>query len=330
MSWLKRMPSRADRAIVWAIVATALLLPWVVAIGVKLYLDVWGVETVPWPEIAALARDHGARATLIAAAPLVVLAIVYRQWSVGGFGRFLRATPRQGRVVVLFGFAGGVAGMMRVFLELFYVFDPAVLGSMPSVAARYLPWLAGGLVVGMFVARPATGAWAPENAPRRPVEGRRDPELAREAVARARSLGIAVGVAVPVGVVELGAALAAPGSLVARLLLGLATICFLWASWAILRGAWLLGTRWVVAFVVCWFLGLAVFVLGLVVFLKLRRIGGAGGCRTVRGPGDGPAGGGCALSRRRPDHRAAPSGGADTSRSGGIAPAPRRSAATSG
>jgi hypothetical protein len=152
MRWLKRIPSRVDRVIVVAVVSTGLLLPWAVAMGVKLYLQARGRPTWPWSDIAAYAIFFGPLGSVIAAAPLILLAVLYRRWTVGNLGWLSRATPLQGRLVVLFAFAGCVAGMVHVFIGVFWEFDPLVLWFLPGIVAMYLPWMAGGLAIGALLA----------------------------------------------------------------------------------------------------------------------------------------------------------------------------------
>lgn len=304
MKWLKRIPSRVDRAIVVMVVSTGLLLPWAVGVGVKLYLQALGRPTWPWSDISVYAIYFGPFASVIAAAPLIILAILYREWTVGSLGRLSRATPLQGRLVVLFAFAGCVAGMVRVFIDVFWEFDPLVLWFIPGIVVMYLPWMAGGLVVGALLAvlagfverrspgvrprardageggssgldgRPGAGAGA-ASARHRTGGDLFDAELAQEAASRARSLRNAAGAAALVaGVLVLEIAGAPGGNFLRRVLFGLATVCFLWASWAVLRGAWLLGAGWKVGFFVCWILGPPPLdlIFALVVFLKLRRM----------------------------------------------------------
>lgn len=152
MKWLKCMPSRVDRAIVVMAIGTGLLLPWVVGVGVKLYLQELGKPTWPWSDISVYAIYFGPFASVIAASPLIILAILYRKWTVGSLGCFSRATPLQGRLVVLSAFAGCVAGMVRVFTDVFWEFDPLVLWFMPRIVVMYLPWMVGGLAVGALFA----------------------------------------------------------------------------------------------------------------------------------------------------------------------------------
>lgn len=171
--WLRQIPSRLDRAIVVAMVAAGLLLPWAVAIGVKLHLERLGRPTVPWSDISAYAIFFGPIGTPIAAAPLIALAVLYRRWTLGKLGRFSRATPLQGRLVVLSGFAGGAAGMVRVFIDVFWEFDALALWFIPEMVVLSLPWMAGGLAVGLLLAAIAglAARRAPGAPPRDAAEG---------------------------------------------------------------------------------------------------------------------------------------------------------------
>ncbi len=152
MQWLKRIPRRVDRVVVGTIVGTGLLLPWAVAIGVKLYLQAQGRPTVPWSDISAYALFFGPLGSVIAAAPLVILVVLYREWMLGKLAWFPRATPLQGRLVVLSGFAGCAVGMVRSFIYVFWEFDAMVLWFLPGIVALYLPWMAAGLAVGAVLA----------------------------------------------------------------------------------------------------------------------------------------------------------------------------------
>ncbi len=150
--WLKRIPRRVDRVIVVTMVGTGLLLPWAVALAIKLYLDSLGRPTVPWSDIAAYAIFFGPLGTPIAAAPLIFLAVKYGDWTIGELAWFTRATPLQGRLVVLSGFAGCVAGMVYAFIQVFWEFDAMVLWFIPEVVIGVLPWMAGGLAAGAVLA----------------------------------------------------------------------------------------------------------------------------------------------------------------------------------
>lgn len=152
IEWLKRIPRRVDRVIVVMVVSTGLLLPWIVAVGVKLYLQAQGRPTVPWSDISAYALFFGPLGSVIAAAPLVILAKWYRDWMLGKLAWFPRATPLQGRLVVLSGFAGCAAGMVHTFIQVFWEFDALVLWFIPGIVAMYLPWMAGGLAFGAVLA----------------------------------------------------------------------------------------------------------------------------------------------------------------------------------
>ncbi len=150
--WLKSIPRRVDRIIVVTMVSTGLLLPWAVALGVKLYLDAQGKPTVPWTDMLAYAIFFGPLGTPIAAAPLIFLAAKYGDWTVGKTVWLSRATPLQGRLVVLSGFAGCAAGMVHTFIGVFWDFDALVLWFIPEIVIRYLLWMVGGMVVGAVLA----------------------------------------------------------------------------------------------------------------------------------------------------------------------------------
>jgi hypothetical protein len=151
MEWLRRIPSRVDRLIVAAMPITGLLLLWVVAAGVKLHLQAQGKPTWPWSAFATYAV-FGLFASVIAAAPIAALAVFYWRWTVGGVRSLSGASPLQRRLVVLSGFAGCVAGMVRVFVDVFWEFDPMAVFYIVEIVAMCLPWMAGGLVVGALLA----------------------------------------------------------------------------------------------------------------------------------------------------------------------------------
>jgi hypothetical protein len=158
---MERMPSRIDRAIVWLAAGTGLLLPWATAAGVKLYLEAQGKPTWPWWTFAQF-TPVGLLLSAIYAAPFYALAVLARQWALGKIRWLARASPLQRRLVVLLTLAGGAVGMLRVFVDVFWVFDPVVLFYVPLIVVAYLPWMGGGLVLGVLAAllagavRPAT------------------------------------------------------------------------------------------------------------------------------------------------------------------------------
>jgi hypothetical protein len=307
MEWLKRMPSRVDRAIAVTMVGTGVLLPWAVAARVKLHLAALGVPTWPWSTFGALAIP-GLLLSVVAAAPLIGLAVFHRAWALGGF---LARPPLQRRLVVLSGFAGCAVGMVRVFTDVFREFDPLELVLLPLRVGGYLPHMAAGLLAGALVAtiaRLVTGTSA--GAARRQEDaleagraaavappagpgpagtqggaagGPVDPELAEEAASRARSMrnaGGAAGVVVWMLAAEFAAsfehAFLEDGGILQSLLGVGALVCLVWAEWTVFRGARLLGRSWETGFLVCWLLGAPLLFFGLAVFRRLRRIAAAG------------------------------------------------------
>jgi hypothetical protein len=88
----------------------------------------------------------------IYAAPFYALALLARAWALGRIRRLARASPLQRHLVALLALAGGAVGMVRVFVDVFRVFDPLLLTLLPLVVLGYLPWMGGGLVLGILAA----------------------------------------------------------------------------------------------------------------------------------------------------------------------------------
>ncbi len=148
---MKRIPNRADSLIVWVIAGAGVLLPWATAAGVKVYLQELGRPTWPWSTFAAYA-PWGPLLSVIYAAPFYGLALVARSWSLGRIRWLASASPLQRRLVVLLTLVGGAAGMVRVFVDVFWVFDPIFLAYLPLIVLSYVPWMGGGLVLGVLAA----------------------------------------------------------------------------------------------------------------------------------------------------------------------------------
>lgn len=148
---MQRIPSRIDRAIVWLTAGAGLLLPWATAAGVKIYLQGQGKPTWPWLTFAQLA-PVGLFLSAIYAAPFYALALLGRYWALGRIRWLARASALQRRLVLVLTVAGGAVGMVRVFIDVFWVFDPEVLFYVPLIVVAYLPWMGGGLALGILAA----------------------------------------------------------------------------------------------------------------------------------------------------------------------------------
>jgi hypothetical protein len=148
---MQRIPNRADFVIVWVAAGAGLLLPWATAGGVKVYLQELGKPTWPWSSFAGYA-PVGLLLSVVYAAPFYGLALVARSWALGRIHWLAPAFPLQRRLVVLLTLLGGAVGMVRVFVDVFWVFDPMVLFILPLVVLYYLPWMGGGLVLGVLAA----------------------------------------------------------------------------------------------------------------------------------------------------------------------------------
>jgi hypothetical protein len=121
---MQRMTSRADRALVWLTAGTGVLLPWATAAGVKLHLQAQGKPTWPWWTFARFA-PVGLLLSAIYVAPFYALALLARAWALGRIRRLAPASPLQRHLVLLIALAGGAVGMVRVFVDVFWVFDPS-------------------------------------------------------------------------------------------------------------------------------------------------------------------------------------------------------------
>lgn len=148
---MERIPSRADRVIVWAVAGAGLLLPWATAAGVKLYVQALGQPTWPWSTFTGFA-PLGLLLSAIYAAPFYLLALLARAWALGRIRWLPTVSPIQRRLAVLLTLAGGAVGMVRVFVDFFWAFDPIGFYYLPLVVLSYLPWMGGGLVLGVLAA----------------------------------------------------------------------------------------------------------------------------------------------------------------------------------
>lgn len=81
-----------------------------------------------------------------------LLALLARAWALGRIRWFPPVSPIQRRLAVLLTLAGGAVGMVRVFVDFFWAFDPIGLYYLPLVVLTYLPWMGGGLVLGVLAA----------------------------------------------------------------------------------------------------------------------------------------------------------------------------------
>jgi hypothetical protein len=138
----------ATRWIFWFIVATGMILPWAVGIGVKIYLDAQGLPTWPWRYFLDPARFIlELTLTLVFASPFIALAF---------FARYLLSVQLWGTrywerlLVILCGLLGGAIGTVRTFLFVFVQFNPMILfGPLPLL---YIDDMLRGLLVGCVIA----------------------------------------------------------------------------------------------------------------------------------------------------------------------------------
>ena len=148
LTWVRRELAPSVKWIFWSIVATGMALPWVVGIGVKLYLDARGLPTWPWGYFlhpTRLAVEFVL--TVVFASPFIALAFL---------ARYLLSVPLWGTrdwerlLVILCGLVGGAIGTVRTFWLVFSIFDPMILfGPLPLL---YVDDMLLGLLIGCLIA----------------------------------------------------------------------------------------------------------------------------------------------------------------------------------
>ena len=136
--------------IFWVIIAIGAILPWIVGIAVKLYLDTHGKPTLPWSYFI----DFGTFIFLIPlsvwfAIPYIILAYVARNrltkpfWGLESYGARL--------IFISGGLVGGCIGTVMIFINVFWEFN--FLFFLIPIWIYYIPHMLGGLFVGFLVAK---------------------------------------------------------------------------------------------------------------------------------------------------------------------------------
>lgn len=136
--------------IFWGIIVIGAILPWIVGITVKLYLDAHGKPTLPWSYFI----NFGSLIFLIPvsvwfAIPYIILAYVARNLLAKPFWGLESYVAR-----LLFiggGLVGGCIGTVMKFIEVFWEFDP--LFFVIPLWVYYIPHMLIGLFVGFLVVR---------------------------------------------------------------------------------------------------------------------------------------------------------------------------------
>ncbi|NTW53628.1 MAG: hypothetical protein HGB15_02435 [Chlorobaculum sp.] len=131
-------------------IATGLVLPWLVGVGVKLYLSAHGKPTIPWSYFINI----GSILLLIPFAIWFSLSYIMLAY----VGRTVLAKPFfgletiTGRLIfVLGGFAGGVIGTVMTFIEVFWVFD--FLYFLAPLWAFNIPHMLAGALAGYVLGK---------------------------------------------------------------------------------------------------------------------------------------------------------------------------------
>jgi hypothetical protein len=151
--WCMLTRRTPEALLVWIVLAIGALLPWCVAIGVKLYLDFHGRPTWGWryflhPGIV-LAEIW---TTVCLAAPSLVLAVFALQLISGRFEWLNMLSRLEKAAVVAICAAWGAVGSVPVFVEMFWEFHPISLFFPFFWTALYIDDYALGLFAGFVVA----------------------------------------------------------------------------------------------------------------------------------------------------------------------------------
>lgn len=134
--------------LVWVIVVAGVLVPWLSAAGVKIYLDKMGQPTWPWSTFE-LPIAIGLGATLYHSLPFLFLAFAAYKLLPRVFAGLVTLRSRQ----IFFGggLVVGLIGAVIVFTRMFWVFEYGELLT-PAYLA-YLPYMLVGLGIGYVAGR---------------------------------------------------------------------------------------------------------------------------------------------------------------------------------
>lgn len=139
-----------DKKIFWFITAFGLALPWIIGIGVKLYLEIQGKPTWPWsfffqPHILIMSLI----CTVWFSTPYIGLAFL-AQFILSRQSLF-RTGYLERLIIILGGFLCGSVAAVKIFLGVFWEFDPIIFLAV-SLPASYAPYMLIGLLGGSMVA----------------------------------------------------------------------------------------------------------------------------------------------------------------------------------
>jgi len=141
---------RFENKIFWCITAFGLALPWIIGTGVKLYLEIQGKPTWPW---AFFFQPHILIVSLICtvwfATPYIGLALL--AWFILSKRSFFRTGYSERLIIILGGFLCGSVAAVKIFLSVFWEFDPIIFLAV-SLPASYAAYMLIGLLGGSVVA----------------------------------------------------------------------------------------------------------------------------------------------------------------------------------
>jgi hypothetical protein len=141
---------RLARKVWWLIIAGTVLLPWLVGLCTKIYLDSQGSPTYPWSYfLNPLSLPLLIIMSLWWGLPMVVIAFFARTVLSGPGDYFSR---QETLLIIAFTVVVGFAGMVKVFLPIFRNYDPIYV--IVPLFFYYFHWILLGLILGLVVAYP--------------------------------------------------------------------------------------------------------------------------------------------------------------------------------
>jgi hypothetical protein len=148
--WKEEVASTRYRSLFWGMIATGMALPWLVGVGVKLYLSALGKPTIPWSYFI----NAGSILLLIPFTIWFSLSYILLAY----IARIVLAKPVfglesiTGRLIfILGGFAGGLIGTVKTFIDVFWVFE--FLYFLAPLWAFNIPYMLAGALAGYVLGK---------------------------------------------------------------------------------------------------------------------------------------------------------------------------------
>lgn len=147
---------RALPWIFWLIAVPGLVLPWVIAAGVKVYLQAQGRPTVPWEYfVDPRSLLFLIPLTIFWATPHIALGLAATSILQGRITFLHWATPLERVFILSTAFVCGTVGLVVVFISVFWEFNP--LFFFVPLPVFYGLFMALGYLIGCVIAKVSAG-----------------------------------------------------------------------------------------------------------------------------------------------------------------------------